>query len=391
MVRKFNLPPHLLSVAMVAAVGVSVAYGISVHRSSQAGGVLGDLNNDGTVNVMDLSLLLNNWGKSGVGSDLNSDGVVNIFDISMLLSNWGKTSSPTPTPTATATATATPTHTPTPTATPTPTSSAGDVVVMASGDFNGGTEAGRTFSLMRSQNPAAILGLGDFQYNGSNVGNPATGGFNTQIGNLKSITYPTAGPTHDVNGSNTTYYESYWGRKAYEMYSFDLGNWHIISLPSAGFRYGINVAATQSKLDADLAANTKPCTLAFWHEPYWTLPTSSHGGRDESGELAWVKSLYNHNADLMLAGHQHDYMRFGPNDPTGKLDTARGIPSFVIGSGGVGFYSITSSTGSVAPNIMYKNDNTYGALKLVLKSNSYTFAFMSNAGAVLDSGSGNCH
>jgi|GEM_PF-551708 len=51
----------------------------------------GDLNCDNSVNINDLSALLNNWGAiatSGV-ADINKDGVVNILDLSILLSNWG--------------------------------------------------------------------------------------------------------------------------------------------------------------------------------------------------------------------------------------------------------------------------------------------------------------
>ena len=51
----------------------------------------GDLNGDGTVNVTDLSILLSNWGKTGVTAaqgDLNGDGTVNVTDLSILLSNW---------------------------------------------------------------------------------------------------------------------------------------------------------------------------------------------------------------------------------------------------------------------------------------------------------------
>ena len=46
-----------------------------------------DINHDGKVNVIDLSLLLSNWGKSGNG-DVNGDGTVNVIDLSLLLSTW---------------------------------------------------------------------------------------------------------------------------------------------------------------------------------------------------------------------------------------------------------------------------------------------------------------
>ncbi len=52
----------------------------------------GDINSDGLVNIFDLSILANNFGKSGQSfatGDLNSDGIVNIFDLSILANNWG--------------------------------------------------------------------------------------------------------------------------------------------------------------------------------------------------------------------------------------------------------------------------------------------------------------
>lgn len=50
----------------------------------------GDVNRDGHVNVFDLSLLLNDWGKTGTGlsSDINNSGKVDVFDLSVLLYAW---------------------------------------------------------------------------------------------------------------------------------------------------------------------------------------------------------------------------------------------------------------------------------------------------------------
>lgn len=53
----------------------------------------GDINSDGLVNLNDLSILSNNWNKTGVTAaqgDLNGDGAVNLNDLSILSSNWGK-------------------------------------------------------------------------------------------------------------------------------------------------------------------------------------------------------------------------------------------------------------------------------------------------------------
>ncbi|MDX1765738.1 MAG: Ig-like domain-containing protein [Candidatus Saccharimonadales bacterium] len=49
----------------------------------------GDFNNDGSVNVLDLSIFLNSWGTNDPVTDMNGDGLVNIFDFSLFLSKWG--------------------------------------------------------------------------------------------------------------------------------------------------------------------------------------------------------------------------------------------------------------------------------------------------------------
>jgi hypothetical protein len=51
----------------------------------------GDLNSDGKVDVLDLSILLSHYTQTGTGitGDINSDGKVDILDLSILLSNYG--------------------------------------------------------------------------------------------------------------------------------------------------------------------------------------------------------------------------------------------------------------------------------------------------------------
>lgn len=65
-----------------------------VCATPQAGSTLqGDLNNDGHVNIFDLSAFLTKWqapNATGLPEDFNGDGQVNIFDLSILLSNYGK-------------------------------------------------------------------------------------------------------------------------------------------------------------------------------------------------------------------------------------------------------------------------------------------------------------
>jgi hypothetical protein len=48
-----------------------------------------DINNDNTVNVLDLSYMLGKWKTTDTLADLNQDGLVNVLDLSRLLAKWG--------------------------------------------------------------------------------------------------------------------------------------------------------------------------------------------------------------------------------------------------------------------------------------------------------------
>jgi hypothetical protein len=47
-----------------------------------------DLNRDGAVNSIDVSMLLNDWGVAGSPADLDGSGVVDSADIAIVLSRW---------------------------------------------------------------------------------------------------------------------------------------------------------------------------------------------------------------------------------------------------------------------------------------------------------------
>jgi hypothetical protein len=218
--------------------------------------------------------------------------------------------------------------------------------------------------------PWRISDIGDFQYD--NIGTILSGYdkiWGPKPKGLYPIIYPTAGPTHDVTSCSDTRYQNYWGRPAMKIYSFDLGSWHIISLPSAAIRYGCDVSGITAALKADLAASRKRCTLAFMQEPYWTRPTGKH--TRENRLRPWVQALYDRNADVLLQASNHDYQRFAPQNMSDRPDAARGLRAFVVGTGGISLYPFTGT----APNIEASNDRTYGVLKMVLHPSGYEFEF----------------
>ncbi|MDZ4753791.1 MAG: hypothetical protein SGJ11_04770, partial [Phycisphaerae bacterium] len=62
---------------------------VTVPNQSPATGNPADLNGDGIVNAMDLSILLGAWGGRGGAADLDHNGVVGAGDLAILLGAWG--------------------------------------------------------------------------------------------------------------------------------------------------------------------------------------------------------------------------------------------------------------------------------------------------------------
>jgi acid phosphatase type 7 len=91
---------------------------------------------------------------------------------------------------------------------------------------------------------------------------------------------------------------------------------------------------------------------------------------------------------VVLNGHDHNYQRFGPQDPNGKADPEDGIRQFVVGTGGRGHYPILAP---IANTEVY-NDDTYGVLELTLHQKRYEWEFVPVEGqSFSDSGSARCH
>jgi hypothetical protein len=291
----------------------------------------------------------------------------------------------------------------------------GDPVIAAAGDiacdpldpnFNAGLgkpgacRQQATSDLLVSLAPAAVLSLGDVQYE--------CGGYAAFLqvydptwGRLKSITHPVVGNheylTSTVTGTDCTpsnagaagyfrYFGSAAGAPGNGYYSFDLGSWHLIALNSNCADAGGCVPGTPQGdwLAADLAAHHNVCTLAYWH-----IPLFSSGRFTAQNSKTFWQALYNANADLILNGHDHIYERFAPQTPAGMLDTARGIRQFTVGTGGENH---TAITGTLSANSEVLNDDTFGVLKLTLHATSYAWQFIPASGATFtDSGSASCH
>ena len=251
-----------------------------------------------------------------------------------------------------------------------------DPVIVAAGDLvcNSSTSTSttclqaQTAALVPAINPAAVLLLGDLQYQVGSLSEFNTW-FQPTWGAHKAITYPAAG-NHEYQTAGAQGYFDYFngvgvqtgraGERSTGYYSYDAGSWHLVALNSnCSLIGGCGAGSAQETwLRADLAASAASCTLAYWHHPRFS---SGSAGNNTNMQALW-QALYDLGADLVLAGHDHSYERFGPQTATGVADATRGIRSFVVGTGGRELRAF----GSVKANSQLRSSSAIGVLKLVL-------------------------
>jgi hypothetical protein len=266
-------------------------------------------------------------------------------------------------------------------------SSTGGIVFVGAGDISDcGNDNDEATAKLLDAIPGTVFTLGDNVYS-SGTDTQYAQCFDPTWGRHKARTKPSPG-NHDYNTSGATGYYNYWGALAGPAgrgyYSFDLGDWHIISLNSeVSMSAG---GAEETWLRADLAATTQQCILAYWHKPRFSSGTN-HGSL-ASAQPLW-QALYDFHADLILNGHEHNYERFAPQSPTGAADPTNGIREIVSGTGGESHYN---DEGTPLANSEVFNGTTYGVLELTLGSGTYSWQFIPVAGqSFTDSGTGTCH
>lgn len=213
-------------------------------------------------------------------------------------------------------------------------------------------------------------------------------------GRFKNRTKPTPG-NHEYNGSDASGYFRFWGKQAGDpakgYYSFDLGAWHIIALNTncdAAALGGCGEGSPEELwLRQDLAGHANSCIIAFGHHALFSSGFSAKHARHTELRTFW-QDLYAAHADLVLAGHEHSYERFAPQDPDGQADPQNGIRQITVGTGGKSHTFL----GFAQANSEVRNADTFGVLKLTLSPGKYKWEFVPEAGGTFqDSGEGTCH
>lgn len=288
----------------------------------------------------------------------------------------------------------------------------GDPVVGAVGDiacdpsnthFNGGLGTTSdchelaTSNLALGSSLAAVLVLGDNQYGCGGL-QAFVQSYDPSWGRLKSLTHPAIGNheyyTSSSEGSTDcdltggakgyfTYFGAAAGDPSQGYYSWDLAGWHFVVLnTNCSKSHGCYAGSQQEKwLKADLAAHPAACTVAYWHHPRFSSVSSSTASGNYYNDLLAA------HADIVLSGHVHNYERFAPQTNTGAYDPSGGIREFVVGSGGESLQPFPT-TKLATSEVQLKR---FGVLMLTLHPTSYDWAFVSDTGTTLDSGTAYCH
>lgn len=174
-----------------------------------------------------------------------------------------------------------------------------------------------------------------------------------------SFTVPQSGESGGVASNKQNYY------------SFDIGNIHFLSLDSYGIESdGTSIetagsSALKTWLTADLAANTKKWTIAYWHHPPYTK--GSHNS-DSEGDLVnirqnFISFLETRGVDMIVCGHSHNYERgYLVKNYTGNW------ASFNAGTHAVSTSSATYSSGATCPYVYNSTPLNHGTVYVVAGS-----------------------
>ena len=257
--------------------------------------------------------------------------------------------------------------------------------VAAAGDGAGGDSSETAVTnLISSMNPNLMLYLGDVYEKGTTTefdnwygDSQADSPF---YGRFRSITLPSVG-NHEYEGNQAPGYFDYWDNPAH-YYSVNRNGWHIISLDSNS-AFGQTAAGTPQYqwLQSDLANNTQPCTLAFFHHPRFNIGDE---GASTSVDGFW-KLFAQYGVDLVVNGHDHTYQRYVALDGNGNPDPA-GVTEIINGAGGHALGQFPGSDPNLAASAQQ-----FGALKLGLNQSGAAYRFTTVNGSTLDSGSVKCN
>ena len=194
------------------------------------------------------------------------------------------------------------------------------------GDGAGGRRASDgLLKRLASLRPSLLLYLGDVYETGTST--EFDNWYGPSWGRFRSITNPIVG-NHEYDGGKAPGYLDYWaGVPLY--YGYEAAGWQLLALDSNhGFR-ALDVGKPQRTwLESELGEDQPTCKIVQLHHPVVT----NEPGVTTRARAVW-RLLVEGGADIVLAGHVHNYQRWVPLDAAGE-PAATGPVQFVAGTGG---------------------------------------------------------
>jgi 3',5'-cyclic AMP phosphodiesterase CpdA len=209
-------------------------------------------------------------------------------------------------------------------------------------------------------------------------------------GAFKARTRPVPGNHDYYNNPNGEGYFAYFGANAGPAgrgwYRFDAGAWRVYALSSECIRGSRCYIRQYRWLRADLVDNPHQCVLAIWHRPRFSSG-EEHGSSTRMAPV--FKLLYDHGAEVVLSGHDHNYERFVPTDADGNIAPSSGLRQWVVGTGGT---SLRPFDAPALPATATRDATAHGVLRLDLYAGGYDWQFLTTSNTPsTEAGSAACH
>ncbi len=169
--------------------------------------------------------------------------------------------------------------------------------------------------------PDLMLNTGDMVKNGDRADEWTNFISDSEPGfaNVASIVTMGNHDEDDVNGDGAIFNRLFElprnSRTATEdYYSMDIGPIHFVSLNTQFTRPGTTEMSQMVEwLEEDLAATTQPWKIVFFHKAVYSRG-NHHTGEESDGAInaSFTPIFDEHDVDLVLNGHSHDYERYAP-------------------------------------------------------------------------------
>ena len=228
--------------------------------------------------------------------------------------------------------------------------------------------------------PRFVFALGDEQYQTATSAD-FRDGYAKTWGALRSITKPIPGNHEYKTARAAGYYTYFEGRTTAPGYAaFDVGGWRVYALNSNCDN--ISCSKENAWLSHDMTQHPRRCSALLMHHPLYS--SGLEHGDSPVGRRFWVTGL-RHHADLVLAGHDHDYERFRKMNASGHASRS-GLTSFVVGTGGKSLYPVRR----LEPGSRVYDHHRAGVLALRLGTRRFGWQFRTVDGRLVDQGIAPC-